>query len=971
MTTPDPVFRFGIIRAPEPPPVRISVRPDLDLSTFGVELRLLRRDSVDRDPIVERVEAFLDSDAFDGDPESVPLHDQLMRMAAMLETRDPPLFDAVMSSVVDVFGTSASGVSQTPDYEQSRTQVVDALLALKIGHTPLRTSTNTFADMFRLLELIRVAAQEPDSLDGITFAEWMRAPVQLPDDIYPLPPRNTGEDDEPITDANAPDVVAIERVRQELRDIDLAEEEILTVRAIEPVDRSSDDRRLSRPAVDNFVIAEREATRISEPTRNVLASIGADAVTSPFFGMLDSLEAARNASALELRELAAQPTSGPRLRIGTTTLPVPAFPGPDDIAIPEAPHSPVSPAGVMDLLVTRAQLKRYEGGDVSYIHNVLQSESSSRETRRLRRTEETFTVEREETITQEQDLQVAERQEIRREVESKLSEEQNFKLGFKLGAKYGPIVTEANTEFEVSSSSEQASKTATSFAKELTQSASEKATTRIREEQTIRTLEEFEEKNSHGFDNTNGDGNISGAYEWVNKVQELQIYSFGIRLMFNLVLPNPGAFLLRTLELELASSESVSAPVPIDFTAADISLTNYQELAARYDASVEAPPAPYKTVSQVFAREGSSTATPEEEENEDEIVHLPASAVGASVNIPAGYVAFGAWVNAQAAFTGPDTPGIELPRVTMQIGQIEIENLQSSAAGDIDQGEFVLLNLERSSIPVAVMTRSATVSYATAEIWCIRSWRALEDWKLRTYDALVQAFRQRQSEYDEKIAEAAAREGIQIPGRNPIINRKIESEEIQRLAIKMITNESFADTHTNISGFNRLAFNVQEANRKGRFARFWKAALDWDNVTYEALPYFWSKKGKTWRDKLLMDDTDPEHATFLKAGALDLLVAVNPGHERDVLNYLDSGEIPSGGDMPAITNPRFAALLADIEKNRDQQLTEEVPVGEPWDITLPTTLVRLRDDSSLPAWEKDEDGNWHPVESGNEPSEDG
>ena len=40
---------------------------------------------------------------------------------------------------------------------------------------------------------------------------------------------------------------------------------------------------------------------------------------------------------------------------------------------------------------------------------------------------------------------------------------------------------------------------------------------------------------------------------------------------------------------------------------------------------------------------------------------------------------------------------------------------------------------------------------------------------------------------------------------------------------------------------------------------------------------------------------------------------------------------------------------------------DEVPVGEPWEIRVATTLVKLRPDDKLPSWTKQADGTWAPT----------
>ena len=61
--------------------------------------------------------------------------------------------------------------------------------------------------------------------------------------------------------------------------------------------------------------------------------------------------------------------------------------------LPTGPSGVVTPVGIGDLLVVKQRLKRYEGGDVAHIENVLRSETFNRDTRRLDRIQTTLTTE--------------------------------------------------------------------------------------------------------------------------------------------------------------------------------------------------------------------------------------------------------------------------------------------------------------------------------------------------------------------------------------------------------------------------------------------------------------------------------------------------------------------------------------------------------------------------------------------------
>ena len=104
------------------------------------------------------------------------------------------------------------------------------------------------------------------------------------------------------------------------------------------------------------------------------------------------------------------------------------------------------------------------------------------------------------------------------------------------------------TEFEKSDSEENKDRSATSFAQEVIERAASKVSERIRTEHTLKTIEEFEEKNSHGFDNTAGPDHVIGIYQWLDRIYEVQVYDYGIRCFFNVMVPEPAAYLLQAIE---------------------------------------------------------------------------------------------------------------------------------------------------------------------------------------------------------------------------------------------------------------------------------------------------------------------------------------------------------------------------------------------------------------------------------------
>jgi hypothetical protein len=243
-------------------------------------------------------------------------------------------------------------------------------------------------------------------------------------------------------------------------------------------------------------------------------------------------------------------------------LETPVFAFPPDNRVPHS-HGSVAPAGVADLLVVKQQLVRYEGADVAHIENVLRGEKKEREHSLRRETEELTFRETEITTSEERELESTSRFEMSRETSQTIREDAQLKAGLTVSGKYGPTVEfSASVEGSVSRSREEATKAASSFSQDVTERSATKVTERILERSSLRVTNEVIEKNTHGIDNVNGPDHISGVYQWVNKVYQAQMFNYGIRMMYDFMLPEPAAFLISALQNAHANATELEKPAP-------------------------------------------------------------------------------------------------------------------------------------------------------------------------------------------------------------------------------------------------------------------------------------------------------------------------------------------------------------------------------------------------------------------------
>jgi hypothetical protein len=352
------------------------------------------------------------------------------------------------------------------------------------------------------------------------------------------------------------------------------------------------------------------------------------------------------------------------VRVGTTSIPVTLFsaPAPTTDAPPgdlaaDVPPGGLEMCGIGNLLLTAMNVIRYEAGEVAHIENVLIGEEKERETRRLRRTEETFVREVETTKEEERDLQTTERLEMQREAQNTIRESEDLMIGATVSAAYGPFVqASVNTQYATQSSSEDTARNAANFSREVMEKIALKITERIREEQTIRVIQEFEERNRHVLSGAGRDEHIIGMFQWIDKVYHAQAFDYGVRLICEMVVPEPARFLQRALfQAQLLQKGSLLEPDPIDFGPESLNSSNYGTYARKYEAkSLQPPPEPVLTLSATFESEDKTPveAEGEAEEAPPEEAPPPGSEFRFTnmkeLKIPAGYRAVEGWATASS-----------------------------------------------------------------------------------------------------------------------------------------------------------------------------------------------------------------------------------------------------------------------------------------------------------------------------------
>jgi hypothetical protein len=131
-------------------------------------------------------------------------------------------------------------------------------------------------------------------------------------------------------------------------------------------------------------------------------------------------------------------------------------------------------------------------------------------------------------------------------------------------------------------------------------------------------------------------------------------------------------------------------------------------------------------------------------------------------------------------------------------------------------------------------------------------------------------------------------------------------------------------------------------------AAFFEESFEWSQMTYSFFPYYWTGRYR-WHALRAMSSPDPTFESFLTSGQASVTLSVKPGCERAVLMFLRMGRVWTGGYLGLFDNIDMLTVYDDVEEG--VQFDPPLPIGEPWTVRVPTSLIKLQEDSIMPSFE--------------------
>ncbi len=593
----------------------------------------------------------------------------------------------------------------------------------------------------------------------------------------------------------------------------------------------------------------------------------------------------------------------------------------------------VKQLGIADYKKIDQTLHGYVEGEVAHIENIMARERREKSTKKATINEifesEIVNTEKE----QISDTASTKRFEMQNEVSQVLQESKDMAAGANATySGYGVSVGVAGT-MATHTAKDESNKQAITQAQEITSKATDRLTSKVQKERTTKMVESFEEQNIHEFDNRKGDRHIVGVYRFVDKVYKNQMFNYGKRMMFEFMIPEPARLHLFGMRQKTATGELLIRPqdprlyvdlngTPLDEqkslkNASSVSKTSAIHWGSIFNVKLEAEPDEKITIGTTFFYKATEIQTNFYERAAESI----------ELEIPTGYETF----RAAAIAVRTDDGGISPAK--MLAGNVEVNSALQFIA------KF------REKIPVSYCQLGYLASSVNFTIECQRTAESYNQWQQTTFKTIIDAYEKQLVEYNNKLSAELAK-GARIATENPAFYRQTENLILRKNCISYLIDQKQNATQTYGKDFSNQnntfgtyeILPTKQLDDYAALAKFLEQAFEWNIMSYNFYPFYWGNRDN-WAVAYQTDNNDALFRNFLQAGMARVVVTVNPGFEKAVGWYLQTGQIWNGGEIPLIEDDLFMAIVDELAQ------PVGLKEGKAWPSRVPKAMTILQADS--------------------------
>lgn len=383
------------------------------------------------------------------------------------------------------------------------------------------------------------------------------------------------------------------------------------------------------------------------------------------------------------------------------------------------------------------------------------------------------------------------------------------------------------------------------------------------------------------------------------------LFRYGLRLTFDVALPNPGARLWALHRQLKRLDEELREPFEFTMKQTDIDDNNWSTLAASHGVALEPPP---RKSTSVSATRHLSTEPDKAKYEDFEFIAPPGFEMTSEV---AGKGSFWSGLSPDSSPPFSLPPGSPLA-ITGPAAHYGYDfTFTATSWGSPDKRVLTILCFQASSFHFQVRAGAARIPELYSA-WQLKAWTALRDAAL--------------ARFQQKHARTQAERDIlwtALVNKDTLSLRRLEREELIKSVLfwifgpdvidvsplevsrvlKAIVKQEGVDLPDDWPG-GHPTISVSESERSmpvafGEIVKFIHHAIEWENLIYFLYPYFWGSDD-LGRERMLFEHPDMTHRDFLRAGYVRVVLPVRPGYEEELINFMETGTL-TGGKSPYLT----------------------------------------------------------------------
>ena len=479
---------------------------------------------------------------------------------------------------------------------------------------------------------------------------------------------------------------------------------------------------------------------------------------------------------------------------------------------------------------------------------------------------------------------------------SQVAHANQFNINTSASGSIGFVTTSVATDFKNQDQNSQSAIDSRQHSVQTTQKASSRSIQSHKMTISTSTTTGSSQTNTRMLENPSQTDPMRIDYFSIMRKWYCALYRYGLRLTYDITVPEPGAAMREAYAQLDELQNSLSPEFSFDVTHSDITVANYLTLADKYSVDVAPPPSPSNIVVQVGPVGFNTTTT--------------VSGKQTSFSVPSGY-----WIdsiyftNYIGQNSGPTDPFI----VVGGTGQA----LTAANKGiDLCAGERYLWHQSGSQTIILLFETSAQedLGYAFFTVNCAPTDTAMAQWQSSVWTALYNAAQTAYSANQQTIAGQIAALQAQINNVDTLTLRREENDEIMKCALRWLLGKNFEfmpqnvidlfnqtssypekygiDFTGNDSGLSKSDWSIATQNEDR--IDFINQAIDWDNVIYFVYSYFWDVP-ESWDFVRQIRHPDATRQAFLRAGSARIVLTVRQGWELAWAYFVefDSTSMPS------------------------------------------------------------------------------